>query len=80
MLALYLLLVRSEDIGGTLSAPPFTTGAVFLFLTGAITYLYRARDKDHDDEIRRLERELDRRQNVIDKLRREAREREQRDR
>lgn len=33
---------------------PLTTGAVFVALTGAITYLYRARDKDRHSEHDRL--------------------------
>lgn len=33
---------------------PLTTGAVFVALTGAITYLYRARDRDRHSEHDRL--------------------------
>jgi hypothetical protein len=54
---------------------PITTGAIFLTLTAAIAYLYRARDKDRETEVTRLERQIERLEEVIDLLRRELGER-----
>jgi len=48
---------------------PITTGAIFLALTGAITYLYRARDKDRDSEHDRLIRTIDRLTDEVERLR-----------
>jgi hypothetical protein len=50
---------------------PITTGAIFVALTGAIAYLYRARDRDRETEVTRLERQIERLEEVIDLLRRE---------
>jgi uncharacterized membrane protein YciS (DUF1049 family) len=51
----------------TLLESPFTTGAVFIALTGTIAYLYRARDQDHESEVERLERQIERLERQIDK-------------
>lgn len=50
---------------------PLTTGVVFVVLTGAIGYLYRARDKDRETEVTRLERQIERLEEIIELLRRE---------
>ena len=50
---------------------PITTGAIFLTLTAAIAYLYRARDKDRETEVTRLERQIERLEEIIDLLRHE---------
>ena len=48
---------------------PLTTGAVFVALTGAITYLYRARDRDRDSEHDRLINNLEQLQEELRDLR-----------
>ena len=50
---------------------PITTGAIFIVLTTAIAYLYRARDKDRESEVTRLERQIERLEEIIDLLRSE---------
>lgn len=45
---------------------PITTGAIFIALTGAIAYLYRARDRDHDSEVSRLERRIEQLERQLD--------------
>lgn len=50
---------------------PITTGAIFVTLTAAIAYLYRARDKDRESEVTRLERQIERLEEIIELLRRE---------
>ena len=54
---------------------PITTGAIFVTLTAAIAYLYRARDRDRETEVTRLERQIERLEEIIDLLRRELGER-----
>ena len=54
---------------------PLTTGAIFVTLTAAIAYLYRARDRDRESEVTRLERQIERLEEVIDLLRKELGER-----
>jgi signal transduction protein with GAF and PtsI domain len=48
---------------------PLTTGAVFVALTGAITYLYRARDRDRHSEHDRLIHNLEQLQEELRDLR-----------
>ena len=50
---------------------PITTGAIFIVLTSAIAYLYRARDRDRVSEVTRLERQIERLEEIITLLRRE---------
>lgn len=50
---------------------PITTGAIFVTLTAAVAFLYRARDRDRETEVTRLERQIERLEEVIDLLRRE---------
>ena len=50
---------------------PITTGAIFVTLTAAIAHLYRARDRDRETEVTRLERQIERLEEIIDLLRRE---------
>ena len=52
---------------------PLTTGAIFVILTSAIAYLYRARDKDRESEVTRLERQIERLEEIIEVLRKELR-------
>lgn len=40
------------------SPGPITTGAVFVGLTAAVTYLYRARERDRSRQIQELRDEL----------------------
>ena len=54
---------------------PITTGAIFITLTAAIAYLYRARDRDRETEVTRLERQIERLEEIIDLLRHELGER-----
>jgi hypothetical protein len=54
---------------------PITAGAIFVTLTAAIAYLYRARDRDRESEVTRLERQIERLEEVIDLLRKELGER-----
>lgn len=51
-----------------LTDAPLTTGALFIALTAAITYLYRARDTDRDSEKKRLLEQIDRLEHKIDRL------------
>ena len=48
---------------------PLTTGAIFVVLTSAIAYLYRARDRDRETEVTRLEKQIERLEQIIDALR-----------
>lgn len=64
-----LMSLLAEEITST--PGPLTTGAVFLGLTGAVTYLYRARDRDRQSYIDQLQqdnaelrRQLDRRRDI----------------
>lgn len=41
------------------SPGPLSTGAVFVALTGAVTYLYRARDRDRAQQIKDLRETID---------------------
>lgn len=50
---------------------PVTTGAIFLALTGAISYLYRARDRDRDNEHTRLIQTIEQLTEELRELRRE---------
>ena len=50
---------------------PLTTGAVFIVLTGAIAYLYRARDHDRETETTRLEKQIARLEERVGELLRE---------
>ena len=52
---------------------PLTTGAIFVILTSAIAYLYRARDKDRESEVSRLERQIERLESIIEVLRNQIR-------
>jgi len=53
---------------------PITTGAIFVALTGAITYLYRARDKDRESEHDRLIRTIEQLTEELRQLRNERRD------
>ena len=55
---------------------PITTGAIFVTLTAAIAYLYRARDRDRESEVTRLERQIERLEEMIDLLRHELNRKE----
>ena len=48
---------------------PITTATVFILLTSAIAYLYRARDRDRESEVTRLERQIERLEAIIESLR-----------
>ncbi len=67
--------VIAQAAESVLMDSPITTGAIFVTLTAAIAYLYRARDKDRETEVTRLERQIERLEEVIDLLRRELGER-----
>ena len=52
-----------------LTDSPWSTGAIFALLVAAISWLYRARDRDRDQEVARLEKQIDRLQSEVDRLR-----------
>ena len=62
----YLWAQTGESV---LTNSPWSTGAVFGLLTAAIAWLYKARDKDRDEEIARLEKQIERLEAAIEKLR-----------
>lgn len=64
-------LLFSQASTSQLLDAPITTGAIFLALTGAIAYLYRARDRDRDSEHDRLIQTIDRLTETIEQLREE---------
>jgi hypothetical protein len=61
----------AQTAESVLMESPVTTAGIFVLLTSAIAYLYRARDKDRVSEVTRLERQIERLEEVIDLLRRE---------
>jgi hypothetical protein len=61
----------AQTAESVLMESPITTAGIFVLLTSAIAYLYRARDKDRVSEVTRLERQIERLEEVIDLLRRE---------
>lgn len=61
--------VTGQAAGSTaLLENPLTTGAVFIVLTGAIAYLYRARDADRTTETTRLEKQIARLEERVEAL------------
>jgi len=68
-----IISLLAQEPPGYLTDAPITTGAIFLALTGAITYLYRARDQDRESELERLTREI---QELKEELREERRSHE----
>lgn len=62
-------LMRQAGAEVGLLESPVTTATVFIMLTSAIAYLYRARDKDRESEVTRLEKQIERLEHVIDSLR-----------
>lgn len=69
MILAYLLAQSPPVSSSDLFSGPITTGALFIMLTGAITYLYRARDRDRDSEIARLIQTIDRLTAELERLR-----------
>lgn len=68
---LYLYLVAQTPTSGLTLDSPITTGAIFVALTGAITYLYRARDRDRESEHDRLIRTIEQLTDELRQLRNE---------
>lgn len=68
---IYLYLVAQTDAPSVFLDAPITTGAIFVALTGAITYLYRARDRDRESEHDRLIRTIEQLTEELRQLRNE---------
>jgi preprotein translocase subunit SecG len=63
-------MLMQSGVEANLLESPVTTATVFIMMTSAIAYLYRARDKDRESEVTRLERQIERLEVIIEALRR----------